>query len=177
VVTIIWEGSDFERDARKLLDYRPRWRDGFSTDAGLLGFVAFLGISGAINRCGEQSAQAWTMAFVGFLCLFAALAQRTVLVEVPVWLVCSGLGRLPRKVTSPADAWSSTEWRTPQRIARELLNATGDDPMFGVTFRSIGVTRCYVDRRLLPQVRAVDRRQEFDVFPDGIDCASKLKHV
>lgn len=164
VVTVVWDGSDFERDAKELTEYRPRWRDGFKDDAGVLGFVASICISGAIMRYGEGSDDAWMMALIGFICIFTALAQRRVLVEAPVWLVSAGIGRLPMRVLSAANRWSDSDWRDPKRIARELLEVTGEDARFGVTFRRIGVARCYVGRALLPKVRATDWRDEFEVL-------------
>jgi hypothetical protein len=164
VVTVIWEGSSFQRDKKELLEHKPRWRDGFHGDAGLLGLFAAICLCGAITRYGENSFEGWTMAFIGFFCVFMALAKRRVLVELPVWLVSTSLSGLPLKVVAPADHWSD-RWRDPNCIALELRDAINGEAQLGLSFRRIGVGRFYVDRTLLPKVRAIDWREEFQVLP------------
>ena len=165
MATIIWEGSDFERIAKLWLEHQPRWRDGFQNDAGALGVFAFFMFGGALSPHLNESSGRWLMALFGFICLFTALAQRRVLVEAPVWLVSTMVSRLPLKVVTASDYCSPNEWREPRSIALALTDTVHGEARFGVSFRRIGVTRCYVERSMLPRVRRADWREEFDILP------------
>lgn len=165
MATVVSDGSDFGWKAKELLEYRPRWRDGFQDDAWLLGLLAIIGLTGAATRYGQGSDEGWLMAFVGFACGFAAFAQRRVLVEAPVWLVSGSGSGLPIRVIAAGDAWSSKLWRDPRWIALDIWRDSATSAWSTISFRRIGVTRCYVDRDLLPRVRATDWREEFEVSP------------